>query len=156
MWRVHPFCLCSALLNKLAVSVAKVLIHAVISQCGMTPCGLTDLRHEFQSELRREMSVIWNWSSSYHGILPIYKWDDWALAPLFAFHDGKSDGRQAAKVGGLPQFVMAAYKSMAHESTSFSPNFLLFGRALISVVDIASGCLRPPTCSANDYAYHMR
>ena len=65
------------------------------------------------------------------------------------------DVKQKKWVEFLP-FVTAAYNSTVHGSTSFSPNFLLFGRELISSVDIAFGCPRPPSCSINDYAFHMR
>jgi len=65
------------------------------------------------------------------------------------------DVKQKKWVEFLP-FVTAAYNSTAHDSTSFSPNFLLFGRELIAAVDIAFGCPRPPSCSVNEYAYHTR
>jgi len=41
-------------------------------------------------------------------------------------------------------------------STTFSPNFLMFGRELTSAVDIAFGCPRPAVCSTNVYAFHTR
>jgi len=65
------------------------------------------------------------------------------------------DIKQKKWVEFLP-FVTAAYNSTAHSSTSFSPNFLLFGRELIAAVDIAFGCPRPTCCSVNEYAYHTR
>jgi len=63
--------------------------------------------------------------------------------------------KQKKWVEFLP-FVTAAYNSTAHASTSFSLNFLLFDRELIAAVDIAFGCPRPPSCSANEYVYHTR
>ena len=65
------------------------------------------------------------------------------------------DSMQKKWVEFLP-FVTAAYNSTAHGVTSFSPNFLLFGRELVSAVDIAFGCSRPSSCTVNDYAYHTR
>ena len=65
------------------------------------------------------------------------------------------DIKQKKWVEFLP-FITAAYNSTAHASISFSPNFLLFGRELIAAVDTAFGCSRPPSCSANEYAYHTR
>lgn len=65
------------------------------------------------------------------------------------------DTKQKKWVDFLP-FVTAAYNSTVHSSTSFSPNFLLFGRELVSAVDIAFGCSRPPSCTVNDYAFFTR
>jgi len=65
------------------------------------------------------------------------------------------DLKQKKWVEFLP-FVTAAYNSTSHCSTTFSPNFLMFGRELNSAVDIAFGCPRPAACSTNDYALHTR
>ena len=65
------------------------------------------------------------------------------------------DAKQKRWVEFLP-FVTAAYNSTSHCSTTFSPNFLMFGRELTSAVDIAFGCPRPDACSTNDYAFHTR
>jgi len=60
------------------------------------------------------------------------------------------DVKQKKWVEFLP-FVVAAYNSTSHNSTTFSPNFLMFGRELTSAVDIAFGCPRSAVCSTNDY-----
>ena len=65
------------------------------------------------------------------------------------------DTKQHKWVDFLP-FIMAAYNSTVHDATSFSPNFLLFRRELMSAVDIAVGCPRPPACSASEYACRTR
>ena len=65
------------------------------------------------------------------------------------------DAKQKKWVEFLP-FVTAAYNSTVHGSTSFTPNFLLFGRELVAAVDTVYGCHRPPSCSVNEYAYHTR
>jgi len=65
------------------------------------------------------------------------------------------DVKQKKWVDFLP-FITASYNSTVHRSTSFSPNFLLFGRELVSAVDIAFGCSRPPSCTVNDYAFYAR
>jgi len=49
---------------------------------------------------------------------------------------------------------MLQLPTIVHDKTGYSPNFLLFWRELVSAVDIAFGCPRPPTCSVNHYAYH--
>ena len=49
------------------------------------------------------------------------------------------------------KFVVVA----VHDATSFSPNFLQFGRELLMPVDVLLG--KPPgdPASANDYAQHV-
>jgi len=44
------------------------------------------------------------------------------------------DTKQKRWVEFLP-FIRAAYNSTVHDSTSFSPNFLLSGRELVSAVE---------------------
>ena len=78
------------------------------------------------------------------------------MASFSSLDDGEGRWYQTEKVGGVSTFVTAAYNSTVHSSTSFSPNFLLFGRELISSVDIAFGCPRPPSCTPNDYAFQVR
>ena len=65
------------------------------------------------------------------------------------------DAKQKKWVEFLP-FVTAAYNSIVHSSTSFTANFLLFGREPVAAVHIAFGCPRPPSSSVNEYAYHTR
>ena len=40
----------------------------------------------------------------------------------------------------LLPYVMAAYRSSRHESTGFSPNYLMFGREVHAPVDLVYGC----------------
>ena len=54
------------------------------------------------------------------------------------------DAKQKRWIEFLPH-VTAAYNSTVHGSTSFSPNFLLFGRQLVAPVDVAFGCPLQPS-----------
>ena len=53
------------------------------------------------------------------------------------------------------QYVVSAYNSSVHESTGFTPNFLMFGRELNTAVDIVLGNPSGPPQSTNDYAEHL-
>ena len=145
------------LCNKSALSVARALVQGVILRYGMPHCILTDLGREFQNELWRELCQLLGitrlrttaYCPSTNG--KIERWH----RSLHAMMAKVVDAKQRRWVEFLP-FVTAAYNATAHDSTSFSPNFLLFGRELTSAVDIALGCPRPPSCSTNDYAYQTR
>ena len=151
------FVIAVPLRNKSALSVARALVHEVILKYGVPFTILTDLGAEFQNELWREMCRLLGisrlkttaYSPSTNG--KIERWH----RSLHSMMAKVVDVKQKKWVEFLP-FVTAAYNSTVHGSTSFSPNFLLFGRELISSVDIAFGCPRPPSCSINDYAFHMR
>jgi len=143
--------------NKTAVSAAQVLVREVFLKLGIPFQILTDLGGEFQNELWKEMCELLGvtrlrttaYSPSTNG-----KVERWHRS-LHAMMAKIVDIKQKKWVEFLP-FVTAAYNSTVHGSTSFSPNFLLFGRELVSAVDIAFGCPRPPSCTVNDYAFHTR
>jgi len=143
--------------NNSAITVAKALVSEVMLKLGVTQCILMDLGHEFQNELWRELCQL----------LDIARLQTTAYCPstngnIERWHRSLNstmakviDAKQQKWVDFLP-YITAAYNSTVHDATSFSPNFLLFGRELMAAVDIAVGCPRPPACSANEYAYHTR
>ena len=53
-------------------------------------------------------------------------------------------------------FIVAAYNNSVHSSTTFTPNFLMFGRNLLTPIDIAVGISETEVQSPNDYAQHVR
>jgi hypothetical protein len=52
-------------------------------------------------------------------------------------------------------YVVSAYNGCVHESTGFSPNFLMYGRELNVAVDLVLGNPSGPPSSVNDYAEHL-
>jgi hypothetical protein len=52
-------------------------------------------------------------------------------------------------------YVFSAYNSCVHESTGFSPNFLMYGRELNTAVDLLLDSPSGPPQSVNDYAEHL-
>ena len=127
--------------NKTALSIARVVVHEVVLKYGMPHCILTDLGGEFQNELWKELckllEITWVRTTAYcpstNG--KIERWH----RSLHAMMAKVVDTKQKRWVEFLP-LITAAYNSTVHDSTSFSPNFLLFGRELVSAVDIVLGC----------------
>jgi len=151
------FVIAVPLRNKTAFSVARALVHEVVLKFGIPHSILTDLGSEFQNELWKEMCQLLGigrlrttaYCPSTNG--KIERWH----RSLHAMMAKVVDVKQKKWVEFLP-FVTAAYNSTVHDSTSFSPNFLLFGRELVAAVDIAFGCPRPTSCSVSEYAYQTR
>ena len=140
--------------NKTALSVARVLVHEVILKYGIPLKILTDLgRNEFRNELWKEMCQLLDitrlqttaYSPSTNG--KIERWHrslHWMMAKVV-------DAKQ--KKWAWAEFLPYA---TVHGSTSFSLNFLLFGRQLVAPIDVAFGCPLQPSYTPNDYALHTR
>jgi transposase InsO family protein len=151
------FVISSPLRDKTALSVARALVSDVILKFGAPQSILTDLGREFQNELWKELCRLLRvtrlrttaYCPSTNG--KIERWH----RSLNAMMAKVVDAKQKAWVDFLP-FVTAAYNATTHDSTSFTPNFILFGRELPSPVDIAFGCSLAAECSVNDYAQHIR
>ena len=143
--------------NKTAISTARALVQEVILKHGLPHCILTDLGGEFQNELWQELCRLLGvtrlrttaYCPSTNG--KIERWH----RSLHSMMAKVVDVKQKRWVEFLP-FIVAAYNSTSHDSTSFSPNFLMYGRELTSAVDIAFGCPRPAASSVNDYAWYTR
>jgi hypothetical protein len=52
-------------------------------------------------------------------------------------------------------YVVAAYNATVHSATSFSPNYLMFGRELNSAVDLAFCVPGEDEVPVNDYAFSV-
>jgi len=151
------FVIAVPLRSKTALAVARALVREVVLKFGIPHRILTDLGGEFQNELWQEMCKLLGidrlrttaYCPSTNG--KIERWH----RSLHSMMAKVLDAKQKNWVEFLP-FVTAAYNSTVHGSTSFTPNFLLFGRELVAAVDIVYGCHRPPSCSVNEYAYHTR
>jgi transposase InsO family protein len=143
--------------NKTALSVAKVLVSEVILKYGMPITILTDQGREFQNELMAELCRLMDisrlkttaYTPSTNG--KIERWHRSLNAMMAKIVDAK----QKHWTEFLP-FLVAAYNNSVHSSTSFTPNFLMFGRDLLTPIDVAMGVSGTESRSANDYAQHMR
>ena len=144
--------------DKTAISVARAFVQHVVLKFG-TPCSvLSDLGTEFQNELWTELCRLLNiqrlkttaYSPSTNG----------GIERRTKRHSMNSmlgkvvDARQKDWPDHLP-YVVVAYNSTVHDATSFSPNFLTFGRELPMAVDIVLGNVPGEHQTVNDYATHL-
>ena len=126
--------------NHEAVTVAKVLTDQVFSRFGIPMQLLSDRGQEFESTLMKEMCVA----------LGIEKLRTTAYKPstngaLERFH--RTLNSMLAKVvcenqrdwDERLQAVIAAYRASPHDSTGFTPNFLLLGRECRAPLDLLAG-----------------
>ena len=142
--------------DKKAITVAKGLLEKVILPFGACRLLLTDNRREFDNELGHELcrllgiekqrttyytpqcnAGVERWHSTMHSL----------LAKTVQAHQRDWPCR-------LP-FVVAAYNGTAHESTKYTPNFLMFGRELPVAVDVILDSPQVAMVSSNDYAEHV-
>ena len=142
--------------DKSAITVARAFIDHVVLKFGAPMSVLTDLGTEFQNELWSEMFRLFGiqrlkttaWNPSTNG--RIERWHRTINSML-----GKVvDTRQKDWPERL-KFVVMAYNGTVHEATSFSPNFLQFGRELPMPVDLLLGRTTEEPRSVNDYAQHV-
>ena len=144
--------------NKTALSVARVLVNEVLLKYGMPWTILSDQGREFQNELMTEICRLMN----------IKRLKTTAYMPST---NGKIERRHRspnemmAKAVDVKQnrwteflpFIVGAYNNSVHSSTTFTPNFLMFGRDFNTPVDVAMGIsVTEGALSANDYAQHIR
>jgi transposase InsO family protein len=142
--------------DKRAITVAKGLVERVIIPLGTPHIILTDNGKEFENELWHEicriLGVNKQRTTTYHPACngAIERWHRSMNALL-----GKTvEVHQKDWPQRLP-YVVSAYNGSVHESTGFTPNFLMFGRELNVAVDVAMGNPSGPPQSVNDYAAHL-
>ena len=142
--------------DKKATTVAKVLVERVILPFGSPNNILTDNGKEFENELWHEicrvLEINKQKTTTYHPACngAIERWHRTMNSLL-----GKTvQTNQKDWPQKLP-YVVSAYNGSRHDSTGFSPNFLMFGRELNVAVDIALGNPEGPPQSVNDYAAHL-
>ena len=143
--------------DKSAITVARAFIDNVVLKFGTPMSVLSDLGTEFQNQLWSEIFRLFGiqrlrtsaWNPSTNG--RIERWHRTMNSMLGKIVDVCQKGWPEQS-----KFVVAAYNSTVHNATSFSPNFLQFGRELPMPVDVVLG--KPPgeSVSAIDYAQRCR
>ena len=142
--------------DKKATTVARGIVERVFLPFGVCSSLLTDNGKEFDNEIWREICRI----------LGIVKHH---TTPYFPACNGVAERwhrSMNAMIGKTVQshqrdwpqrlpYVVSAYNSSVHESTGYSPNFLMFGRELQMAVDITLGNPSGPPYSVNEYAEHL-
>jgi len=132
------------------------LVEHVILPLGASFLLLSDNGKEFQNELLNEvcrlLGIVKQHTTAYTPACNggIERWHRSMNALL-----GKTvETHQKDWPHRLP-FVVSAYNGCVHETTGYSPNFLMFGRELNVAVDLVLGNPSGPPQSINDYAAHL-
>jgi transposase InsO family protein len=126
--------------NHQASTVARKLVNEVFTRFGTPLQILSDQGTEFESQLMQE---IYSWleidkirTSPYRpqtngATERLHRTLNQMLAKCVALNQRDWDQR-------LP-FIMAAYRASVHESTGYSPNYLMFGREVYAPLDVVLG-----------------
>ena len=150
---------CFPLPNKEAATVARVLVEQVFCRFGTPLALLTDKGKEVDGSLMQEICRLLGVDKMRtSGYKPSTN------ASVERFHRtlnnllGKvvSDN-QKDWCSWLP-YVMAAYRSTRHDSTRFTPNYLVLGREVRTGLDVVYGTMPPgsPPSTYDDYIYEVR
>ena len=130
-----------AIRNKEAVTVARVLVDQYFTKmAGLSMSLLSDRGTEFSNNLLSEVCRL----------LQIDKFQTTAYKPstngqIERWHRtlnlmlGKVVAENQKDWDDHLPFVLCAYRAARHESTGFSPNFLVLGRELMAPIDIVCG-----------------
>ena len=143
--------------NQEATSVARALVDNVIVRYGAPLQILTDQGSNFEGnqfqELCKLLGIDKVRTSAYHpsgnGLIErFHRTLNAMLGKVVSSHQRDWDWY-------LPH-VLAAYRASTHETTGFSPNFLMFGRETRAPLDLVYG--RPPdtTWRTSTYSEYVR
>ena len=142
--------------DKRATTVAKGLVENVVLRFGSPYLLLSNNGGEFANEVWKEMcrilGITKQRTTMYYPACnsSAERWHRSMNSLL-----GKTvEVHQKDWPQRLP-YVVSAYNSSVHESTGFTPNFLMFGRELNTAVDLVLGNPSGPPQSVNDYAEHL-
>ena len=123
--------------NQEASTVAKILVEKVICLMGTPARILTDQGPNFESNLFKELCAALGvakvrtspYEASTNGLIERFHLTlNAMLAKTVKENQRNWDDRL--------QFVMAAYRSTQHASTSLTPNFVIFGRENVMPSDL--------------------
>lgn len=139
--------------NQEAVTVAKVLVDRVFSYMGMPIQILTDRGSNFESQLFEELLTRLHID---HVRTTAYKPSTNGQVERFHRTLNSILGKVVAENQRdwdvhLP-YAVAAYRATIHESTGYSPNFLMFGHEVRPPLDVIMGL--PVTSSTPGIAVH--
>ena len=123
--------------NKEAVTVARALVDVVITRYGVPLQILSDNGREFENNLLHEICNLLGidkikttaYKASTNGVVErFHRTLNSMLGKVVSSSQRDWDERLPA--------VMAAYRASKHESTGFTPNFLIFGTELRAPMDL--------------------
>ena len=146
--------------NHEATTVSRVLLEQVITRFGVPQQILTDRGAEFESQLFKELCRILGCDK-----IRTTSYKPSTNGAIERLH--RSLNSMIGKVIDLDQrhwdeqvpIVMAAYRASRHETTGYTPNYLMFGREVSMPVDIVSGVpeeLKDLYKSENEYVANLQ
>ena len=147
-----------ALPDQESITIARVFVNEFVSRFGVPRIVHTDQGRNFESKLFKDMC----------SLMGIQKTRTCAFNPK---SDGMIERMNRTILSMLAKYVnvnqknwheplpllMMAYRSTVHDSTKFSPNFLMFGRELQLPTDIVYGItsIRQPQVGRSEYVQHL-
>ena len=138
--------------NQEASSVARALVDNVIVRYGAPLEILTDQGKNFEGNLFKELCRLLDIdkvrTSSYHpscnGLIErFHRTMNSMIGKVVSSHQREWDE--------ILPYVLSAYRASQHETTGFSPNYLMFGRETRAPIDLVYG--RPPTDDTQPATY---
>jgi len=135
------FCEAFPLPNKEAATVARVLVEQVICRYGTPISLLTDRGKEVDGQLMAEVCKLLDIDKQH--TTPYKSSSNGQAERMHRTINsiiGKMVSENQSDWDCLLPYVMAAYRSSRHESTGFTPNYLMFAREVHAPVDLVYGC----------------
>ena len=146
-----------AIPNKEAKTVARVLVEQVFCRLGTPVALLTDNAGELDGRLMQEICRLLDIDKQHTSY---YHPETNAVAERFHGTLNSMMGRTVSEHQKdwdlfLP-YVIAAYRATIHQSTNYSPNYLMYGREVRAPVDLVFGIpVDQPPVSYDDYAVEV-
>ena len=143
-----------AIPNKEARTVARVLVEQVFCRLGTPLALLTDNAGELDGRLMQEICRLLDIDKQHTSY---YHPETNSVAERFHGTLNAMMGRTVSEHQKdwdlfLP-YVMAAYRATVHQTTNYSPNYLMYGREVRAPVDLVFGIpVQQPPASYDDYA----
>jgi len=138
--------------NKEAKTVARNLVDHVFCRLGTPVALLTDNAGEVDGHLMQEICQLLDIDKQRTSF---YRPETNSFAEQFHATLNSTMGRMVSKHQKewdlLLPHLMAAYRASEHQSTGYSPNYLMFGREVRAPVDIVFGIPEEPSASYDDY-----
>lgn len=144
--------------NQEAATLAKVIVEKICAVYGTPMRLLSDRGPAFESELFREMCKVLNIEK-----IRTTSYEPRTNGLIERFHRtmnqmiGKMVEDNHRNWHEVLPIVAATFRASVHESTGFSPNFLIFGRENVMPIDIVYGSSQNPQyIDQSDYAKELR
>jgi hypothetical protein len=137
--------------NKEAATVARIIVEQIFCRYGVPIALLTDRGKEVDGQLMAELCCLVDIDKQR---TTAYKAS--TNAAIERLHRtlnsmiGRMIDENQRDWDSLLPYVMAAYRSSKHETTQYSPNYLMLGREVRAPVDVVYGSSKTPAATASE------